>query len=284
MDMHSRRKFLQISAWSVASLLMAPAISAGLTSGKKLKNFGFISGIVGKELNGDWKAVLTHAAQCGFSELETGNYLGESATGFLSFCKSVGIKPVIGGIPFTTDKAELNKSLDKLAELEMSYAVTYWPWKGGGPFKLEDCKVSADMLNQMGQVCRDRGFTFCWHNHDKEFIPMEKGLPFDFLMENTDKNLVTCEMDIYWVAKGGEDPLKVLKQYAGRIPVLHVKDMAPGSEKDFACPGRGIIDFPAIFKEADKQGIKHYFVERDNEPNGMECLRTSGEYLKNLRF
>jgi len=91
-------------------------------------------------------------------------------------------------------------------------------------------------------------------------------------------------MDIYWVAKGGGDPLKVLQQYAGRIPVLHVKDMAPGPEKDFICPGRGIIDFPAIFREADKQGIEHYFVERDNEPDGMECLRTSGEYLKKLRF
>jgi sugar phosphate isomerase/epimerase len=113
---------------------------------------------------------------------------------------------------------------------------------------------------------------------------MEKGLPFDYLMEHTDKNLVTCEMDIYWVAKGGGDPQSVLKKYAGRIPVLHVKDMAPGPEKDFACPGSGIIDFPAIFREADTQGIEHYFVERDNVPDGLECLRTSGEYLRNLRF
>jgi sugar phosphate isomerase/epimerase len=284
MNMQSRRKFLRISAWSAASAMLAPGISEGIPTGEKLKNFGFISGIVGKELKGDWKAVLKHASQCGFTELETGSYLGDSPASFLSFCRSIGIKPVIGGIPLTTDKAELNQALDKLDELEMTYAVNYWPWKGGGPFKLEDCKVSADMLNQMGQVCKDRGLTFCWHNHNKEFIAMEKGLPFDYLMENTEKNLVSCEMDIYWVAKGGADPLTVLKKYSGRIPVLHVKDMAPGAEQDFACPGRGIIDFPAIFREADKQGIEHYFVERDNEPNGLECLRTSGEYLKNLRF
>jgi sugar phosphate isomerase/epimerase len=282
--MSSRRKFIQLSTLSAAAVCLGTGFTHSQAAEKKLKNFGFISGIVGKEMKADWKAVLKYAAQYSFTEIETGSYAGETVSGFLSYCREVGIKPVIGGIPFTADKTELNKGLDKLAELEMKYAVTYWPWKGGGPFKLEDCRVSAGILNQMGQVCRERGFTFCWHNHDKEFIPMEDGLPFDFLMKNTDKNLVSCEMDIYWVAKGSSDPLKVLKQYAGRIPVLHVKDMAPGPEKDFACPGSGIIDFSAIFSEADKQGIEHYFVERDNVPDGLDCLKTSGEYLRNLRF
>jgi sugar phosphate isomerase/epimerase len=60
--------------------------------------------------------------------------------------------------------------------------------------------------------------------------------------------------------------------------------MAPGSEGDFECPGSGIIDFPAIFREARLQGIAHFMVERDNVPDGMACLRSSGEYLRALRF
>jgi sugar phosphate isomerase/epimerase len=91
-------------------------------------------------------------------------------------------------------------------------------------------------------------------------------------------------MDIYWVKKGGGDALEMLKKYAGRIPVLHVKDMAEGVAQDFICPGRGIIDFASIFAEAKKQGIEHYFVERDNEPDGIGCLKLSGEFLKNIRF
>ena len=113
---------------------------------------------------------------------------------------------------------------------------------------------------------------------------MEEGLPFHYLMAHTDENLVKCEMDIYWVAKGGAKPLDMLKQYAGRIPILHVKDMAAGEAQDFACPGSGIIDFPSIFAEAYRQGIKHYFVERDNVADGLACLQSSSEYLKNLRF
>jgi len=53
---------------------------------------------------------------------------------------------------------------------------------------------------------------------------------------------------------------------------------------DFTCPGSGIIDFPSLFSEAADQGINHYFVERDNVVNGLECLRTSAEYLKNITF
>ena len=84
--------------------------------------------------------------------------------------------------------------------------------------------------------------------------------------------------------KGGAEPVNILKKYRDRYSILHVKDMAPGPEKDFACPGSGIIDFPSVFSEAAGQGINHYFVERDNVVNGMECLKTSAEYLKNISF
>jgi sugar phosphate isomerase/epimerase len=113
---------------------------------------------------------------------------------------------------------------------------------------------------------------------------METGLPFDYLMDNTDKSLVSCELDLYWVTKGGGDPLSVMKKYSGRFPILHVKDMAPGDAMDFECPGSGIIDFPSLFREAHNQGIKHYMVERDNVPDGMACLRSAAEYLKEIRF
>ena len=113
---------------------------------------------------------------------------------------------------------------------------------------------------------------------------MEEGLPFDYLMKHTDPGLVACEMDVYWVTKGGGDPLAMLDKYPGRIPILHIKDMAPGIEQDFECPGSGIIDFPAVFRMAHQQGIEHFYVERDNVADGMACLQSSGDYLRNLRF
>lgn len=283
--MISRRKFLSNLALGTAAIALSHPLASCATEGRrKLKDFGFISGIIGDELKGDWKEVLRKTTEMGYTEIETGSYLGESAESYLSFLKEIGLKAIAGGTRLFEDKDELNRSLDKLNALELKYAVIYWPWLVGAPFSLEDCKRSSELLNSIGEVCNSRGLQLCWHNHDNEFKEMEEGMPFDYLMENTDKELVKCELDVYWVKKGGADPVEVLKEYSGRYPILHIKDMAPGSEQDFACVGDGIVNFPDIFAEAFDQGIEHFFVERDKVVDGMTCLSSAAEYLKSLRF
>jgi len=286
--MSTRRSFISSTAIAAAATVAVPAtlsFTPWTSSGdQKLKKFGFISGIIGNELKGDWKSVLKKTVEFGFTEIEIGDYLGDSASVFLDYCKEIGLTPVAGGIGFNDGGDETTKRLDALNALNMKYAVVYWPWLTGGPFLLDDCKRTVDILNTLGSRCQQKGLILCWHNHNKEFAAMEVGLPFDYLMEHTDPGMVKCELDVYWVKKGGGDPLSVMKRYSGRIAILHIKDMAPGSTQDFECPGSGIIDFPSLFREAVSQGIAHCMVERDNVPDGMACLQNSGEYLRNLKF
>lgn len=269
----------------MAAISAAPYLAGcSLEGNRKLKDFGFISGIIKDDLNEDWKSALEKVAGFGYTEIETGNFLGESASSYLDFLKQTGLKAIAGGTRLYEDKDELNNSLDTLNELELEYAVAYWPWLVGAPFSLDDCKRSVELLNSIGEECKSRGLKLLWHNHDNEFIEMGEGLPFDYLMDHTDPELVNCEMDVYWVKKGGADPLEMLKKYEGRYPVLHIKDMAPGEEQDFACVGDGIVDFPSIFAESYRQGIKHFNVERDKAPDGMGCLESASVYLKEVRF
>lgn len=280
--MNNRRNFIKTSIAGAGALALNPLNLLASEAGAKLKKIGFITGIAKDAMEADWKATLKQAVEFGFSEVEGGSSYAASPKEFLNYCKEIGLKPIAGSVDFGATNDELKESFEQINELEQEYVIEYWPWYGGAPFKLEDCKKSADRLNEVGALAKKQGLKFLWHNHDKEFVEMEKGLPFDYLMENTDPDFVNCELDIYWVKKGGGDPLKTLKKYKGRVPILHVKDMAP--DGDFICPGRGIIDFGPIFKEAQKQGIEHYIVERDNEPDGIGCLKSSSEYLKNLRF
>ncbi len=283
--MNTRRDFLKTSAFGVAGILAAnPLLSLAANGKNKLKNFGFISGIAGDAMKADWKDTLKKAAEFGFTEIEGGSNFASSPKEFLEYCKKVGIKAIASGTSLEPLLKEPQKYFDQYNELKLKYAVCYWPWLTGGPFNLDDCKKACESLNELGAKAKANGLQLLWHNHDKEFHAMEEGLPFDYIMNHTDPKTVQCEMDIYWVKKGGADPLEMLKKYAGRIPVLHVKDMAEGAAQDFICPGRGIIDFKSIFAEAKKQGIEHYFVERDNEPDGIGCLKSSGEFLKNIRF
>lgn len=283
--MNTRRDFIRTSLFAGAGIMASTPFLSMASEGKnKLKNFGFISGIAGEAMKADWKGTLKKAVEFGFTEIEGGSNFAASPKEFLSFCKEIGIKPIASGTDLTSIQKDPQKYFDQQNELQMKYLVCYWPWVGGGPFMLGDCKKSVAILNELGAKAKANGLQFLWHNHDKEFHAMEEGLPFDYLMKNTDSELIQCELDIYWVKKGGGDPLAVLKKYAGRYPILHIKDMAAGPEQDFICPGRGIIDFKPIFAEAEKQGIEHYFVERDNEPDGIGCLKSSAEFLKNIRF
>lgn len=245
--------------------------------------FGYISGIVKNEYKENWKTTLAKTVEYGFTEIEA-VFAPDSTVSVeevLAYCNEIGLNPIAGGINLTEDITEAHEQFKKLKQMNLKYAVAWWPWHVSAPFKMEDCEKSARMMNFMGKIARDEyDMQLCWHNHDHEFKPMEDGtLPFDYLMQNTDPDLVKCEMDVYWVAKGGADPLEMLQKYPGRYGIIHLKDMNP-TDSSITCVGNGNIDFPAILKESKRQGIKHFFVEYDKVVNGLDCLKTAGEYLK----
>lgn len=280
-----RRSFILQTAFATAGMMASFPILAQAQQ-RKLPAIGFISGIVSNFLKQDWKGTLTTLASLGYTEMEGGWNLGQSPAEMVSFSKSVGIQPFAGGLGLVQLLEGPEAHIEKALLCENKYLVCYWPWLDGADnISAGQCKKSAETLNKLGEMCKKAGLKFCWHNHDKEFLKdTGEGLPFDLLMKWTDPELVLVELDIYWAKKGGADSLGLLKKYPGRYSILHVKDMNNATEKDFACPGSGIIDFAPVFTEAMNQGIMHYIVERDGETDGINCLRGSSGYLRNLKI
>ena len=60
-----------------------------------------------------------------------------------------------------------------------------------------------------------------------EFAPLGGTTMWDVLVGETDPGLVHLELDLYWVKYGGADPENVLRDVAGRVSLVHLKDMAP---------------------------------------------------------
>jgi len=282
----NRRQFITTLGLATAGFASGLPVWALEKKADRLDKIGFISGIVDNFLKEDWKGTLEKLAKQGYSEMEFGNYLGNSASEFKSVCKSLGINPFAGGSAMVDMQKDTDKKIAEALETGKQYWVCYWPWLSDAKnITADEAKTAADNLNKLGAAAKRGGIKFCWHNHNWEFEKAtSEGLPFDILMKNTDPETVKTELDIYWVHKGGGDPLKCLKKYPGRYEILHVKDMDNTPEKSFACPGSGIIDFRPVFREAWDQGVRHYIVEKDGEKNGIECLKSSAEYLKNLRF
>jgi sugar phosphate isomerase/epimerase len=152
----------------------------------------------------------------------------------------------------------------------------------------------AERLNRAGEKCRAAGMRLCYHNHAFEFDPKEGKMPIEVLMQETAKDVVGLELDIFWVKVAGHDPVAMLKQYSGRVQLLHLKNVAPGTEvrynesvpkTAFQEVGAGVLDIPAILRAAEAAGVKHWFVEQDQTPGDpVESLRQSFNYLKTLNY
>jgi sugar phosphate isomerase/epimerase len=146
---------------------------------------------------------------------------------------------------------------------------------------IDHYKQIAEQFNKSGEICKKAGIQLCYHNHDFEFVEQNGQVPYNILLDNTDKDLVKMEMDIYWVSKAKQDPLALMNQHPGRFPLWHLKDMDNTPAQAFTEVGNGVIDFKKIFKQADEAGLKYFFVEQDKCPGSpFDSITKSYNYIK----
>ncbi len=131
---------------------------------------------------------------------------------------------------------------------------------------------------------REGGKLFMYHNHDQEFKRIGGELVLDKLLNDIPADVMGFTLDTFWVQSGGGDPAQWLEKMAGRIPCIHLKDMAYG--RKMAVVGEGNINFDRVFKAAQAGGTQYMLVEQDdcNGEDPMECLRRSYLYLKSCGF
>jgi len=175
--------------------------------------------------------------------------------------------------------------------LGSSYVMTAWIPHTKGAFNLENAKKAVEDFNAAGKVLKGNGITFCYHIHGFEFQPYEKGTLLDYMIKNTNPEYVSFEMDVLWTHFGGGDPVALLKKYGNRFKLLHMKDLKKGTPKDLTggtsqendvALGTGEIDIPGIVREANKIGIKHFFIEDESSRVNTQVPQSIA-YLKSLK-
>ncbi len=140
----------------------------------------------------------------------------------------------------------------------------------------------ATALNRIGATVRADGLAFCYHNHAFEFETMVEGITaYDWLAAHTDPALVQLELDAFWAQKAGHDPAALLAKYAGRVSLVHLKDMTADAEATFAPVGTGSVNFAPIFAAAERGGVHWYIVEQDKaEGSAIAAARISWDNLR----
>jgi sugar phosphate isomerase/epimerase len=135
-------------------------------------------------------------------------------------------------------------------------------------------------MNALAKPLNAAGFRLSYHNHDFEFATTINGVSaLEYLLDPSADNAILAEIDVYWVKKGGADPLAFIAPYSQRMPIIHLKDMA--ADGSFGAVGTGSIDFVPILRWGEANGIEWYAVEQDTCPGDpLDALNTS---LTNLR-
>lgn len=152
-------------------------------------------------------------------------------------------------------------------------------------------RAAADFGKWGAAAVRD-GFRFAYHIHGFEFAKSPDGTLLDTLLKQTDPQHVDYEMDVFWVVRGGGDPVALFKRYGSRFRLVHLKDMRRGTETGVLTGqapvetnvvlGTGTIDWPAVLKAAANARVKWYFIE-DEHPKAIEQIPRSIEYLRGLK-
>jgi sugar phosphate isomerase/epimerase len=151
-------------------------------------------------------------------------------------------------------------------------------------------KQTATDFNKFGKLAKEKGITFCYHNHGYEFQPYESGTLFDFLAKETNPDYVSFEMDIAWTYLPGQDPVALLNKYPKRFRLMHLKDVRKGvagndegklAAENSVVLGTGQLDMPAILKAAQKTSVDHLYIE-DESPAAEQQVPQSLVYLKQL--
>lgn len=226
----------------------------------------------------------------GFTEVEGG---GGRLTPeeFKKLCDERGLS-----IPSTgTGYEQLVKDPQAVANtakaLGAKYVMCAWIPHKSGAFNLDNAKKAVDDFNAAGKVLKENGLTFCYHIHGYEFWPHENGTLLDYIITNTNPEYVSFEMDVLWTQFGGGDPVALLKKYGKRWKLLHLKDLKKGVTKDLTgatstendvALGTGEIDIAGIIREANKIGIKHFFIEDESSRVNIQVPQSIA-YLKSLR-
>lgn len=248
----------------------------------------------------DFPGTLEKVAAIGYKEVEIFDFYGRKASTLRHTLNSAGlVAPSSHMLPYVLrpeyKDSEVTARWAAFVSDAAELGVHYMGGSIGGVSKnspLDDYKRLADLMNAVGEQCKQAGLQFAYHNLNVEFREREGVVPYDWLLQHTDSRSVQLEIDCYWITRAGKDPVEYFKKYPGRTPLLHIKDRKPGyapttvpdpGPGPFTEVGSGIIDWKSIFAGARAGGVKHYYVEQDFFDRPVfESIKISYDYVKNL--
>ncbi len=284
----TRRTFLQTgtAAAALATTRLSHADPLGLP-------IGFQSYVVRKSIATDFAGTMKGLAAAGYQTVELCSPYGYTDFNSLQQYKPAELRRVLNGFGLQCVSAHwAPKELFEKADVSIAYAkefgMTQMAVAALGPFGFkgtptaDDVKRAVDPFNVFAEKAQAAGITPLLHNEGFVSLYIDGKPVYDMMIAQLRPN-VKLQFQVSTL-QDGYDPLVYLPKYPGRFLSMHCQDWVKDASTKLGTRqvalGKGVVDYPAVFKAAGKAGIKNYFVELEEDPS---LLPPSVPYLKKLK-
>ena len=258
------------------------------------------------EMEKDFRGTLEKIKEMGYDGVEFAGFFDHTPTEIKAMCAEIGLVPLSAHVNIRKMIEDADATFAKYAAVGMHYVAI-----PSLPTELrpgeEGFAEAIALIRKFGKIAKKYDITLLYHNHDFEFIKIDGEYGLDILYREVDADALQTELDVCWVNVGGEDPANFIRKYAGRCPIVHLKDFFGEKsenmyeligEKTVAAPtrpanfefrpvGHGKQDMPAILAAAAQSGATWVVVEQDSPSMGLDelaCAKASIDYLKSQNY
>ncbi len=262
---------------------------------------------VRNSLKEDFEGTLKAIKDMGYEYVEfAGNrYNGKSADEVKAILDELGLKCISAhqGLNFSEEQPE--ECIKFFKTLGVKYYIIPWyekTWLAGNP----EWENTVKRFRKAADFLSENGLMLGYHNHDFEFEMVDGKYVYDYIFEAIDPDKIVPEIDTCWVCYSGLDPAAKIREFAGRVEVVHLKDFYanqlkagpayalidangnPIKPKDensgfrFRPLGQGMQDFGKILEACEESGTEVVIVEQDEtyDMPELEAARISREFLR----
>lgn len=291
-----RRTFLATStAAALTTTLARPLTSLGADA--KKNGIGLQLWTVRNQLAEDQEGTLKAVVDAGYKQVELMN-IAESAD-IVKTAKDLGLEvrsaffnwETIAN-PSNDEAPSIEELIDQAKEFGLEYMVFGYIGKDSRD-TADKLKAITENANQAAEKIQSAGMKMSYHNHSFEFEKIDgEKTGFDIFMERFDEKLVNFELDVFWAAIGGWNPVKTMNKLGKRLGQIHLKDLKKGQgtiydegkvpNDAFQEVGNGILNMKRIVNVASKHGVTQFHVEQDQSPDPIKSIGQSSQYASKL--
>ena len=253
----------------------------------------------------DFEGTLAAVSEQGYDGIELAGTYGLGFEEIKKAADKHGLPIISAHVPLPELEANAEATVKNYISLGCGYVAI--PWVTAGYFG--DAGALANtvgVFTKIGETCNANGAVLLYHNHDFEFVTLQDGsFGLDYLYASIPANILQTQLDTCWIRVAGQDPVEYVKKYAGRCPIVHLKDfyregetagkfiLAEHEKKageaacrafEFRPVGHGVQDFPSILAASVESGAKWVVVEQDTAVGmtSLEAAKESREYLRGI--